>query len=63
MDLNVSKEQFNRIMSKLTQLTRGGNNDADIATPMSGPTLPTSRATATPVPDVKAHNTPIQSER
>lgn len=44
-------------------MTRGGNSDADMATPIRGPTLPMSRATATPVPDVSAHKTPIQRER
>lgn len=46
-----------------TQFTTGGSSDADIATPISGPTEPCSRATATPVPDVNAHRTPIHSER
>lgn len=34
-----------------------------MATPINGPADPWSKATATPVPDVKAHRTPIQSER
>jgi len=46
----------------LTQLTTGGNNEADIATPIKGPLLPCSRATATPVPDGRAQRTPIQSD-
>jgi len=46
----------------LTQLTTGGNNEADMATPINGPLLPCSRATATPVPDGRAQRTPIQSD-
>lgn len=46
-----------------TQLTTGGKREAEIATPISGPTAPCSKATATPVPDVNAHKTPIQRER
>lgn len=40
----------------------GGNKDADMATPMRGPALPCRRAKATPVPDGKAHRTPIQRD-
>lgn len=47
----------------LTQFTTGGNNDADIATPIKGPDAPSSSANATPEPDVSAHATPIHSER
>ena len=46
----------------LTQFTTGGNKEADIATPIKGPLLPCNNATATPVPDGKAHNTPIQRD-
>lgn len=47
----------------LTQFTTGGNKDAEIATPISGPAAPSSKATATPEPDVNAHATPIHNER
>lgn len=47
----------------LTQFTTGGSSDAEMATPMSGPTAPCRSATATPVPDVKAHRTPIHNDR
>lgn len=47
----------------LTQLTTGGSREADMATPISGPAEPWSKATATPVPDVNAHKTPIQRAR
>lgn len=46
----------------LTQFTTGGNNEADMATPISGPLLPCSNATATPVPEGNAHSTPIQRD-
>lgn len=46
----------------LTQLTTGGSNEADMATPINGPLLPCSKATATPVPDGRAQRTPIQSD-
>lgn len=46
-----------------TQLTRGGNSEADIATPINGPAEFCSRATATPLPEVNAHKTPIHNER
>lgn len=51
--------KFNTI---LTQLTTGGKSEADIATPINGPTAPCSKATATPVPEVNAHKTPIHSD-
>jgi hypothetical protein len=47
----------------LTQLTTGGRREAEIATPINGPALPWSKATATPEPDVKAHKTPIHRDR
>lgn len=47
----------------LTQLTTGGKSDAEIATPIIGPAAPSSRANATPVPDVSAQATPIHRER
>lgn len=47
----------------LTQLTTGGRREALIATPINGPALPCRRATATPLPDVNAHKTPIHSDR
>lgn len=47
----------------LTQLTTGGNNEADIATPINGPDAPKSSANATPEPEVSAHATPIHNER
>lgn len=50
-------------MLLLTQFTTGGNNEAEIATPISGPAEPCNNATATPVPEVKAHKTPIHKER
>lgn len=50
------------IILKLTQLTTGGNNEADIATPINGPLLPCSKAIATPVPDGSAQRTPIHSD-
>lgn len=43
---------------KLTQLTTGGRRDAEIATPINGPAEPCNKATATPLPEVKAHKTP-----
>lgn len=43
---------------KLTQLTTGGRREADIATPINGPAEPCNKATATPLPEVKAHKTP-----
>lgn len=46
----------------LTQLTTGGSREAEIAMPISGPALPWSKAKATPVPDVKAHKTPIHND-
>lgn len=49
--------------SILTQLTTGGSREADMATPIKGPAEPWSKATATPVPDVRAHKTPIQRAR
>lgn len=48
---------------QLTQFTTGGNREAEIATPIKGPAAPCNRATATPVPEVRAHITPIQRER
>jgi hypothetical protein len=33
-----------------------------MATPIRGPALPCSKANATPVPDGRAHKTPIQSD-
>lgn len=50
-------------MQILTQLTVGGSREADMATPIRGPALPCSKANATPVPDGRAHRTPIQSDR
>jgi len=47
----------------LTQLTAGGSSEADMATPIRGPALPWSKANATPVPDGRAHKTPIHSDR
>lgn len=47
----------------LTQFTTGGNRDADMATPIRGPAEPCSKATATPVPDVRAQSTPIHKAR
>jgi len=46
----------------LTQLTTGGSNEADMATPINGPLLPCNKATATPVPEGRAQRTPIQSD-
>lgn len=46
-----------------TQLTTGGRSDAEIATPINGPADPCNKATATPVPDVKAHRIPIHKDR
>lgn len=51
------------VIRRLTQLTTGGNRDADIATPINGPADPSSNASATPVPDVNAHAIPIHKER
>lgn len=34
-----------------------------MATPINGPADPCNKATATPVPDVKAHKIPIHKER
>ena len=34
-----------------------------MATPIKGPALPLSKANATPIPDGKAHKTPIQRDR
>lgn len=50
-------------MKKLTQFTTGGNKEAEMATPIKGPAAPCNKATATPVPEVKAHITPIQRDR
>lgn len=50
------------LLIELTQLTTGGSRDAEIATPIRGPLLPWSRATATPVPEGRAHKIPIQSD-
>lgn len=47
----------------LTQFTTGGKSDAEIATPIIGPAAPSSRASATPVPDVNAQAIPIHNER
>lgn len=47
----------------LTQFTTGGNNDAEIATPINGPAAPKSNATATPEPEVRAHGSAIHNER
>lgn len=47
----------------LTQFTMGGSSDAEIATPISGPAAPCSKATATPVPDVSAQKILIHKER
>jgi hypothetical protein len=44
-------------------LTTGGSSEADMATPIKGPALPLSKANATPIPDGKAHKTPIQRDR
>jgi hypothetical protein len=49
--------------TQLTALTTGGSKLAEIATPINGPALPINKATATPVPEVKAHKTPIHSDR
>lgn len=49
-------------IGKPTQLTTGGNSEALIATPIKGPALPCSKATATPLPDVNAHKTPIHKD-
>lgn len=46
-----------------TQLTTGGRSEADMATPINGPAEPCNKATATPLPDVRAHRTPIHNER
>ena len=51
-DIYINKEE------KLTQLTTGGRRDAEIATPINGPAEPCNKATATPLPEVKAHKTP-----
>lgn len=47
----------------LTQLTMGGNRDAEMATPINGPAEPCSNARATPEPDVSAQATAIHSDR
>lgn len=44
------------------QLTTGGRSDAEIATPINGPADPCSKATATPLPEVKAHKIPIHND-
>lgn len=51
------------ILIILTQFTTGGSSDAEMATPINGPADPWSSAIATPVPDIKAHNTATQRFR
>jgi len=41
-------------------LTTGGSSKADMETPIKGLALVLSKANATPIPDGKAHKTPIQ---
>jgi hypothetical protein len=49
--------------NQLTELTAGGSNEADIATPTREPVLPPNTDNATPAPDGNAMQTPTHKLR